>query len=182
MALIRDLGDPRFWALFTDFEQESFRLETLQHYAVSYEEGPFRDFLDGVPRYTHPDQAAWVDHIRAKLAAGCAMRRVHVVEQPLTDYVRFELTWPYLDSVRAGEDVRLIPVLRGGWPTALPRQDFWLFDSRVAALMNYAEDGAFLGAEITDEDTVVARCRDWRDASLERAVTYAEFMSDVDFA
>lgn len=179
MTLIKDLGDPRFWAFFTDFKEESFRLETLQQYAVSYEEGPYRDFLDGVPRYTHPDQAEWAANVAARLAHGARMRRVHVVEEPLTEYLRFELTWPYRDSVEAGEDVRLIPVPRGAWPAALPREDYWLFDRKVAALMRYGLGGEFLEAEITEDPPTIARCVAARNEALRRSVTYAEYMSET---
>ena len=182
MTRITDLADPRFWALFTDFEEDAFRLEALQHYAVSYEEGPFRDYLDGKARYTHSDQAAWADHVAAKRASGHRMSRVHIIELPLTDYVRFELTWPYVDSVGAGEDVRVIPVQRGDWPTGLPHLDFWLFDAKVAALMHYGEEGDFLEAEITTERETVARCVAWRDEALGLSIAYRDFMSDADLA
>jgi hypothetical protein len=179
MTLIKDLADPRFWALFTDFACDAFRLETLQEYAVSYEEGPFRDYLDGKPRYTHKDQAQWAANVAAKKAQGCSMSRVHIIQHPLTEYVRFELTWPYLDSVRAGEDVRLIAVPRQEWPAALPQEDFWLFDSRLALLMRYGAAGEFLGAELTEAHETVARCVDWRDEAMRLSVPYTEFMGDT---
>ena len=44
------------------------------------------------------------------------MQRVHVVTEPLSDYIRFELTG-YAPNVEAGEDVRVISVREGEpWP------------------------------------------------------------------
>ena len=43
------------------------------------------------------------------------MQRVHVVSEPLTDYLRFEITG-YRLNVEAGEDVRILPRRQqGAW-------------------------------------------------------------------
>ncbi|MGH3937593.1 MAG: DUF6879 family protein [Pseudonocardiaceae bacterium] len=62
--------------------------------------------------------------IDANARAGKAVQRVQVVLEPLTDYLRFELTWGYEPNVAAGEDVRIIPVGQGGsWPDDVPQHD-----------------------------------------------------------
>ena len=89
------------------------------------------------------------------MAAGKLMRRVHVVEEPLSDYLRYEML-SYRPNAEAGEDVRILPVRPGEWPD-LPHHDYWLFDSADLWLMNYDRDGHFLGAKsVTAAGHVVA--------------------------
>jgi hypothetical protein len=42
--------------------------------------------------------------------AGRTQQRVHVVTEPLTDYLAYELTWEYGLHAAAGEDIRIIPL------------------------------------------------------------------------
>ncbi len=59
----------------------------------------------------------WITLVRDRTAAGCTMQRVHVVKEPITDYLRFELTWGYQPNVDAGEDIGIVPVPPGNpWP------------------------------------------------------------------
>jgi hypothetical protein len=106
------------------------------------------------------------------------MQRVHVVTEPLTDYMRFELTWAYAPNVAAGEDIRIVPVGPDRpWPADLPHEDFWLFDSSVLYAARYADDGYWLGVEsVTDPTAIVAACR-WRDAALHLAQLWADYVA-----
>lgn len=122
--------DGEFTELFRKFKHSAFRLETLQWYGVGYEEGPLEQFLAGKPVVHDPSKDEWCGMIRNAVASGRRMERVHVVVEPLTDYLRYEMH-SYAPNVEAGEDIRLIPVRDGDWPADLPKgHDFWLFDSR----------------------------------------------------
>jgi len=108
------------------------------------------------------------------LDAGRSLRRVHVVEEPPTDSIRFEVSWGYSAGVAGGEDVRVIPVRRGEWPAGLPREDFWIFDSSVW-LMQYDDRGRFTGAELVDDPAALARYRAWRDLAIGLSVPLADY-------
>lgn len=112
---ITSLDGQEFDALFTSFERGAFRLETLQVYAGAYED-EVRAVLAGDPRPANPIGDKWAARIRADRVAGKTWQRVHVIEEPRTDYLRYELA-VYARNVAAGEDVRVIPVSRGDWPT-----------------------------------------------------------------
>jgi hypothetical protein len=45
---------------------------------------------------------------KAARQAGKVMQRVHLITEPPTDYLRFELAF-YRGSVLAGEDIRILP-------------------------------------------------------------------------
>ena len=103
------------------------------------------------------------------------MGRVHVVDRPLTDYVRYELA-VYAENVAAGEDVLIAdssvyPELAG------LTQDFALFDSETAVLFDYDEDGLVRGYRISDDVRIVRGCTEQYVAVAERAVPFADFMA-----
>ena len=104
------------------------------------------------------------------------MQRVHVITQPLTDYLRFELAF-YQGSVLAGEDIRILSGdLAAG--LALPAFDYWLFDGERVAVMYYGDRGTWLHTEIVTELNFVADCCRWRDQALSRAVPLGDYMAE----
>ncbi|MGH8895458.1 MAG: DUF6879 family protein [Egibacteraceae bacterium] len=103
----------------------------------------------------------------AQQCAG-ATRRVHVVDSPLTDYLRYELA-AYRYGAAAGEDIRITdrdahPDLDG------LREDFWLFDDQTLALMRYDDEGRFLGVDLAGEDVDLDEYRRRRDLALAHSV------------
>jgi uncharacterized protein DUF6879 len=166
-----------FDELFTAFRHTAFRLETLDRYDVGYEEEPLRRFLAGKPKPHDDAKQAWVRTIADALAAGKRMERVHVVTEPLTDYLRFELAWGYPENVEAGEDIRILPVSLGSWPAGVPNHDFWLFDSKSVAVMRYDDGGRFRGAELVEDSEIVMQHCSWRDAAWRDAVPYKQYLA-----
>lgn len=174
------LADEEFNRLFLDFRYTAYRLEALQRYDVSYEQNEFSRFLAGEARGEFPGVSEWIETTISKaVSAGKRMHRVHVVEEPLSDYVRFECAWAYEHTVPAGEDVRIISVPEGQWPAELPHYDYWLFDSSQLVSMFYEPDGAFLSAEIVDDPGQIVQANYWRDLAVALSVPYHEFAKGV---
>lgn len=161
-------------SLFT-FRYSLFRLETLQTYAGSSEDEAHAEWQRTGTLPVTDELRQWCEHIQRRVADGCRAQRVHVVTEPLTDYMRFELA-SYEPNVEAGEDVRVIPVAGDGqWPTDVPSgTDFWLIDARQLWSMQYAPGGEWLGAELVTDplqtvdacaarDAALAQSRSWRD-------------------
>lgn len=175
---ITSLDDPDFGALFTGFKHTAYRLEKLQVYDVSYEEEPYRAFLEGRPEPSYPAKREWVAMIQDAAAAGKVMQRVHIVTEPLTDYLRYEMQ-SYASNADAGEDIRILPadeipvddVVRFA---SLP--DYWLFDSSDLWVMQYDHYGKFLWAQQVTEPATIVRAMLWRDAALHYSVPYADYM------
>jgi hypothetical protein len=107
------------------------------------------------------------------------MARVHVVDEPLNEYLEFELTCGYPANAAAGEDVRILP--RHTWPPhlRLPDCDFWLFDDCEAVVMIYDEAGNFLGAEVTSDPAEVEDYRQARDHLMQDSVPLADYLSSL---
>lgn len=179
MTSIKSLDDDSFTSLFHDFKESAFRLETLQKYAVDYEKIPFQDFMNGKERYTHPIQAEYATLVKGHTENGRSMSRVHVISEPLSDYVRFEILWPYLDSLNAGEDIRLLSTERNKWPQNLPKKDFWIFDSEKVAVMNYDDNGSFIGANLLSEASTVQKYLAIKKAAIDASIPYNAYVKSV---
>jgi hypothetical protein len=172
--VISDLDDPAFGRLFRDVCASWFRLETLQRYDVEYERDALAAFLRREPIDTQP--GPWQAMIREHVAAGRKLARVHVIEEPLSDYLRYELA-AYTPNVEAGEEVHVIPVARGAWPNSVPRHDFWLFDDERLWLMDYDAHGAFQAARLVDDPAAVEQHRRWRDAALAQSIPLSQYVT-----
>jgi hypothetical protein len=173
-------GAPEFVAKFCRIRYSAFRLETLQRYANSGEDAAIDAFLageQGPPRDPFDDE--WEAMIRANVRSGRTMHRVHVVTEPLSDYMRFELTWAYAPNAAAGEDIRIIPVPAGGhWPPDLPEPgvDYWLFDSIELYRQHYCVHGDWLGTERVKDAARVAEACAWRDAAWHQGVPWLDYI------
>jgi len=135
-------------------ERASYRLETLDVYHDPSEEDDFRRFRDhGEPvRRTQ----WWYDHVRRSLASGKVMARVHVVSEPLTAYLQFEINAYLVNGAAAGEDVRILPRPRAA-ALGLPTFDYWLMDSKIAyVLSSFGCHGDF--GVVSGRDDEVAWC------------------------
>jgi hypothetical protein len=103
------------------------------------------------------------------------MQRVHVVSEPLSAYLRFEIGWSYPLNHDAGEDIRILP--REHAQTAVASAgDYWLLDSRMLIRMLYNDGNLAAIDHVTDPDIIVAAgyCR---DAALHHAVSLAQYLT-----
>jgi hypothetical protein len=170
---VTDLNDPTWQQLFTGLQSSWFRLETLQQYDVDYESTEFQDFLRSGVLDREPGE--WQNMISQHVQQGRRLQRVHVVTEPLSDYVRYEIA-AYEHNQRAGEEIRLIPTQGASWPKGLPRDhDYWLFDDRDAWQMVYDPSGRFIAAERVTDPAAIERCRRWRDSALDQSIPLDDY-------
>lgn len=168
----------RFAAQFGDlFSQSSYRLELLDTYVAPNEQEPFRRFMAGEPR-DDAWRGPWKRFVRSAKAAGKRMERVHVVTEPLTDYMRFELEWAYPANAEAGEDVRILP-RRVADSLNLPDRDYWLLDSSRVAVMDYDEFGNWLGVDLVDDPNIVVWHIRGRDLALRHSTPLFTYLEEI---
>src|SRR2546430_200447 len=79
------------------------------------------------------------------------------------------LTAPH--NVAAGELVRWLP-RRQATDLALPGNDFWVFDSRLARINYFGGDGRILDQEVTEDPSIVKLCVSAFEAVWERALPH----------
>lgn len=165
------LSDETAAALFRDFKQSAFRLETLPTYTISRDQPSYEKFLAGEPK---PDDynATWEASVRQHVAAGKTMQRAKVVWRPFTDYTRYLFAWAVPGNVAAGEDYRILDLTDR--ELDLPRLDFWLFDDAAVLLLHYNPDGTLRDRELADPSEL-DQYRRWRDLALAEAVPFGEY-------
>ncbi|MEU1733329.1 DUF6879 family protein [Streptosporangium sp. NPDC020145] len=148
--------------LFASSKRDVFRLETRQAYKVAGEKARLAAWKSGAP--WPADTTPWQERLKLLVPRGVRMRRVHVVELPLTEYLRWEIE-SYTRNASFGEEIQLIE--RERVPEGVPNVDFWLFDKRTVVLMHYNDDGELIDRELYEGDAqayVLARDLVWRAA------------------
>src|SRR6266487_4240278 len=172
MGRVVPAGSVDWPGLFGRFEHTCFRLETRQRYDEPGEADALRSFLVSQDPASYPGKEAWLAIVRAAVTAGKVMQRVHVVAEPLTDYLRFEIGWKYELNAAAGEDIRISRAV-----SALPQTDYWLFDSRALARLRYNAAGRLVSVELDNDPAMVVQAGYWRDVALHLAVPLRNWQS-----
>jgi hypothetical protein len=117
--------------------------------------------------------AEWHDLLSPLVTAGGDLRRLRIVSEPITDYVRFEHEDTPAANLAAGEIVRWIPRDRAS-DLRLPGNDFWLVDDTL--LFNLASgDGDWLGIQRNDDPDVLAFCLESFEAAWLRGIDHADY-------
>jgi hypothetical protein len=145
---------------FDLFEHTAWRLETLQAYDVPAERERIAAFRQGQPMPERSVRTSpWLKQIAESTTAGKRWSRTHLLDQPLSEYARFEIA-TYEESAEAGEVIYLADRIAHRGLIDLDR-DFWLFDEAgdhpFAALMTYDATGSYLGADVTGAPEIIAR-------------------------
>lgn len=161
---------------FRDFASSAFRLELRQVYTMAGEADELRRFRAGEqpPADYH---YKWLDTVAEARQAGKTMRRVRVVERPLTDYTEYEFAWGFAYNVKAGEDIRILD-LTGRPALDLPDHDFWLFDESTVVKLVYRPDGTQIGRELVEAPDLSAYLG-WRDTTWRDAIPFHDYRQDT---
>ena len=149
---------------------------SAQSYSVAYEDESLRRFLDGEDLVVDAGMEEWLDIVRCSRcwkAHGTSARG----GEPLSDYMRYELTWWYPANVAAGKTIRIIPVRKGQWPAGLPKHDFWLYDSNRVGILHYDPAGHLYRGELVHDPVEVVRHNAWRDVAMHQAIPWSEYLS-----
>lgn len=140
-----------FDALFDTFAHSAFRFEARPSYAVGGDEAVrIAAFREGRPRPERSVQTSpWMARIAVSTVVhGKSWSRVRVVDEPLTEYQRYQLE-SYKESQAVGERIRISTRSAG---TDAVGVDYWLFDGGTSAafavVMHYGDNGAVQRREL----------------------------------
>jgi hypothetical protein len=166
-----------FERLFRSATRSVLRLENRRRADIPDERDELQAFLDGDLPDVYPwEQTWWTDMVARHAAAGRPLRRVRVVDHPLTDYNRY-LIYTGSWNVTAGEDMRYLARAEAN-RLDLPDHDFWVIDSVRMIELRFTDDGRPLGHDLITEKEVVARHEQWIHRAFEVATPSADYVAD----
>jgi hypothetical protein len=165
-----------FENLFRTFRHTAWRLETRSRYASDEATETYRQFLETGAAEWDPEDP-YCELIRSQTAQGKRVERVRIVDQPPTTGQLYLLDNAKRNS-SLGEDIRSLWRSDAG-RLQLPAEDFWLFDSRLVALLRFDDDDQLVDAELITEPPEVVRYSVVRDAAWHHAVSYEEFTASL---
>jgi hypothetical protein len=162
--------------LLTAARREILHLEMRDVYATEIEKSRFATWLRGEP--LDPEEEAqwwapWFEVMAGIKAAGATLRRLRIISEPVTDYIRFEWLGT-AELVRAGEEVRWLPRRRVS-TLLLPGNDFWMYDRETIAFTHFSGDGHVLEREMTTDPALIQTCADAFDTAWKLATPHAEY-------
>ncbi|MFF7992426.1 DUF6879 family protein [Kitasatospora xanthocidica] len=118
---------------------------------------------------------SWLDVVVEATSRGVRMRRLRIVSEPVTDYIRYEydVTFP---NVEAGEDVRWLPRSLTG-DLLLPGLDGWVMDEQVVILHHFTGGGQWAGPgmEVRTDPALAKQYLTAYEAAWERAIPHSEY-------
>lgn len=174
---VQTIGLEEFSELFDKFDHTAWRLETRRRYASDESGDCWSQFVEsGRADENWAESEAmkrWGDMVRAQVARGKRIERVRLVDRPATTGQRYlfeTAKW----NIANGEDIRNM------WRAdadrlRLPAEDFWLFDSRLIALLRFDDDDRLTHVDLITEPAEVVRCSRVRDAAWHHAVPREQF-------
>ena len=113
------------------------------------------------------------DLIRTVTGRGVAVRRLRVVSEPVSDYIRFEHATTD-SNIAAGEQVRWLP-RRLAAELLLPGCDCWIFDGRKVLFNLFGGAGEWAGISLCDDPRVAARHAAAFGTAWDRGVPHADY-------
>ncbi|MFE4665156.1 DUF6879 family protein [Streptomyces sp. NPDC056716] len=130
-------------------------------------------------RYDPADRVSWwrswLDVVAETTGRGVAMRRLRVVSEPLSDYVRYEYDGTFTNAA-AGENVRWLPrsQARG---LLLPVLDGWVVDEETVILHHFSGEGQWVGPrmEVLHDPALAAQYVTAYEAAWARAIPHSEY-------
>ncbi|MFI9835194.1 DUF6879 family protein [Streptomyces sp. NPDC051913] len=167
------IGLDEFDRLFTQFEHTAWRLETRRRYACDEITDTYAQFTRGEPVDWRGKDAQWCAERRAQTALGKRFERVRVVDSPPTPGQLYLLDNARRNSA-VGEDIRQLS-RADAERLQLPEEDFWIFDSRLVARLNFDDTDDLVNVELITEPVEVNRYVQARDAATHYAVPYEDF-------
>jgi hypothetical protein len=169
---VTPVTDEEFNELLTSFEREAIHVETRDAYGTEIELPYMAKWAAG-----EPDDLQWLQgwcaNLREHVKAGRSVRRARIVSEPLSDYQRWSYSIAY-PMVEAGEDIRWVP-RRLVSSVALPGNDFYLFDDRLAVFLLYAGNGLATGMIGSEDPADVRLCRSAFDAVWKLSIRHSDY-------
>lgn len=166
------MAEPLAFSLFRAASSSAWHMELRDSYTPA--DPDWLDWQAG-KRFDPAERwSGWSDLVRATVARGVGVRRVRIVSEPVTDYIKFEYDVTGSHNITAGEEVRWLPRLKASGLLA-PVNDFWVFDGQVVLWNHFAGDGSWVGEERADDPDLAKSCATAFAEAWERAIPHEDY-------
>lgn len=165
---------PEFTDLIAQAEHTAYHLEMRDMYTP--QGAVFVDWLAGVP-IEYERHTDWVELVGETIGRGVDWRRIRIVSEPVTDFIRYEWETTTIVNVPAGEKVRWLP-RRLANDLLLPGNDFWVFDNKLVRFTHFKGDGSWGPHELCDDPAIVKMCTDAFLKVWDRAIDHADYVPE----
>jgi hypothetical protein len=159
-------------ALFKAAIVSAVHLETRDAYEPDDPDWP--EWRDGHRFDPAVRWAAWFDMTSETTARGVQVRRLRIVSEPVTEYVRYEYDVTAGFNIASGEEVRWLPRDRAVG-LLLPAVDCWIFDEKITVANHFDGYGGNLRHEQFDDAALSAHYTAAFNRVWERAVPHMEY-------
>jgi hypothetical protein len=165
-------AEPLAYGLLRSAERSAAHMEMRDAYTP--DDPDWLDWQAG--RRFDPEErwAGWSGLVRATVDRGVTIRRLRLISEPVTDYVRFEYDVTAAHNLAAGEQVRWLP-RHAAAGLLVPCSDFWIFDDQVILWNHFAGDGSWVGEQQGDDPAVAQLCASSFDAAWDRAIPHQAY-------
>lgn len=157
---------------FIRFRRAAVHLEMRDSYGTQVEKPHLRKWERGESddlEWLKP----WFDTVRIGTQSGKVFRRMRIISEPITDYIR----WEHMDAhlfVEAGEDIRWLPRKLVS-AIAFPGNDFWMFDAETVVFSVFSGNGDVVEWQLYTDTAVVQLCKSAFDSAWKLAIPHSEY-------
>lgn len=172
-----------FRHLWGGLRSDFFKLETLQSYQVPSEQEALELFASNrrqeaveLLQRSWDSNLLWDDALRRKIR----LRRVHVVDLPLSPYLEFEIETYKLGTAK-GECIGIVTTKQVE-ASNLKTGDFLLFDDAVVVIHHFDSKGVLLYSEIGEDPNDVlpfVHAKDWLLTACEPLELFLAHQADT---
>lgn len=159
--------------LFKNAVRSAIHLEMRDSYQP--DDPDWLDWRDG--RRFDPAQRwnEWFTMMSETTARGVEVRRARLIDEPVTEYIRYEydVTEPF--NLASGEEVRWLPRRRAAG-MLVPAVDFWIFDGTTIVINHFDGYGGNLQHEQVNDESLAARYAAAFEDIWGRAIPHAEYV------
>lgn len=168
MTLIRDA--------LAQATRTAFHLEHRDAYAVSDVHRPSYEAFTQRGEVDTSFMNGWATVVREATGRGVEFRRLRIVSEPLSDYIRWEHALTAV-NVAAGEQVRWLS-RRTCPPVAVVPFDCWIIDSNIVLVNHFAGNGTWPepGVERRTDPELVKITAESFDAAWTLAVPHGDYI------
>ena len=138
--------------LISTFKKSAKRLEILQEFHIEGGEWEnFQKFKNGEVASAFPELVDWNEQIAEWTKQGKTVERVRVFENPLSDYLKYEIFEAYAPCALSGQKVNFVSRKQLDKIAGKKKmKDFWIFDDKFVFEMDYDENHNYCGGRIVD--------------------------------